>query len=228
VAVETSTYTQAESIALNGSDSPLGMGLSPDGTTLAAASTAGGSSPAVYLFSTSPLAVIQKVPITATVPGCAVFPMDVTFTDTGRVLAWDSNCDWLYQVDVATRSYLSGSNIAYTRDSGSSFNYNNSIFFLPSTGKAYGFKESWEAVISDPSAVSGKTLAGFTGLPGVPAPLPDGTGVYYSVIHRFYGGGADTLDLLDTGTDTFTRNTYTFSDAARSVRAMRVVRIPGL
>jgi hypothetical protein len=226
-AVDTATYGQAGSVALDGSDSALGMALGPDGTTLAAAST-NGAGPAVYLFSTSPLAVIQRVPITATIPGCAVSPNDVTFTDAGRVLAWDSNCDWVYQVDVATRSYLSGSNIPYTRDSGSSFNYNNALFYVPARGKAYGFNEAGQAVVSDPAAASGTTLGGFTGIPFVPAPRPDGSGVYYSVIHRFSGGGADTLDLLNTGTETFTRGTYTFSDATRSVRDMRVVRIPGL
>lgn len=229
LAVNTSTYGVLGSVALDVSDTALGMGLSADGTTLAAASTAGGSSPAVYLFSTSPLARIQKVSITATIPGCAVFPNDVTFTNTGRVLAWDSNCDHVYQVDVATRSYLSASDIAYTRDSGSSSNYNNSIFFVPASGKAYGFNEAAEAVVSDPATLIGTTLGGFTGgFPFVPAPRPDGSGVYYSVIHRFAGGGADTLDLLNTGTNAFTRGTYTFSDATRSVRDMRVVRIPGL
>ncbi|HET6921756.1 MAG TPA: IPT/TIG domain-containing protein, partial [Anaeromyxobacteraceae bacterium] len=226
-AVDTATYAQTGSVALDGSDSALGMALSPDGTTLAAAS-ANGAGPAVYLFSTSPLAVIQRVPITATVPGCAVSPNDVTFTDTGRVLAWDSNCDWVYQVDVATRSYLGGSEIAYTRDSGSSFNYNNAIFYLPATGKAYGFNEASQAVVSDPAAVSGTTLGGFSGRPIVPALHPDGRGVYYSVVHRFDGGGADTLDLLDPGTGTFTRGLYTFSDATRSIRDMRVVRIQAL
>jgi hypothetical protein len=131
-------------------------------------------------------------------------------------------------VDVATRSYLSGNDIAYTRDAGSSSNYNNAIFFVPASGKAYGFKEAREAVVSDPAAASGTTLGGFTGVPFVPAPLPDGSGVYYSVVHRFDGGGADTLDLLDTATGTFTRSTYTFSDTTRSVRDMRVIRIPGL
>lgn len=225
-AFDTSTFAPAGSVALDPWDYALGMGLSPDGAYLAAAS--GGTGPAVYLLSTSPLALIQRVPITATIPGCGVSPNDVTFTDEGRVLAWDSNCDWLYQVDVATRSYLSGSDVAYARDSGSSSNYNNAIFFVPATGKAYGFNEARQAVVSDPATPSGTTLGGFDGSPLVPAPRPEGSGVYYSVVHRFSGGGADTLDLLDTGTGTFARGTYTFSDATRSVRDMRMVRIPGL
>jgi hypothetical protein len=225
LAFDGSTYGQvADPVTLDGSYPGRGIGLSPDGTILAAASV----EPAVYLFSTAPLARIQKVPVTAAIPGCAVQPNDVTFTDTGRVLAWDANCDWLYQVDVATGTYLSGSEVAYPRDSGASSNYNNAVFYLPDTGRAYGFNEAHEAVLSDPAAVSGITIGDFSGVPFVPAPLPDQRGVYYSVVHRFSGGGADTLDLLDTGTGTFTRDVHTFSDATRSARDMRVVRIPGL
>jgi WD40 repeat protein len=231
VAFETATHAQTGNVAFDASDAALGLALSPDEATLAVAST-NGAGPAVYLFSTSPLAVIQRVPITATIPGCAVMPNDVTFTESGRVLAWDSNCDWLYQVDVATRSYLSASSVAYARDSGSSVNYNNSVFYVPATGKAYGFNEAYpqaQATVSDPAAASGRTLGGFAShVVGAPAPLPDGSGVYYSVINRYSGGGADTLDLLDTGTETFARGIYTFSDPTRSVREMRVVRIPAL
>jgi hypothetical protein len=225
VAFDASTHAQVGGpVTLDGSGPGRGMALSPDGTTLAVASV----EPAVYLLSTAPLARIQKVPITATIPGCAVMPNDVTFTDGGRVLAWDANCDWLYQVDVATGAYLSGSDVAYARDSVASFNFNNAVFFLPVWGKAYGLKESWAAVVSDPAALSGATIGGFGGIPGVPAPVPDERGVYYSVVHRFSGGGADTLDLLDAETETFTRDAHTFTDATRSVRDMRVIRIPGL
>jgi len=43
------------------------------------------------------------------------------------------------------------------------------------------------------------------------------------VIHRFSGGGADTLDRLDTATGIFTRDVYTFTVATQSVRDIRVI-----
>jgi len=49
-----------------------------------------------------------------------------------------------------------------------------------------------------------------------------------AVIHRFGGGGggADTLDRLDAATQTFQRAIYTFSDAGKSARDMRIVSVP--
>jgi hypothetical protein len=48
------------------------------------------------------------------------------------------------------------------------------------------------------------------------------------VIHRFSGGGADTLDQLDTPTGIFTRDVYTFTIATQSVRDMRIIGRPVL
>ena len=76
----------------------------------------------------------------------------------------------------------------------------------------------------DPAAVNGSLLGGFSGIPFVPTLTPNAKDLFVSVIHRFSkGGGADTLDRLNTATGIFTRDVYTFTQADRSVRDMRII-----
>ncbi len=220
VAIDTATSTTR---ALpTGSDSLLGLALSPDGTILGAASTDGGSNPALYLVDAATLTLLARVPITHSgePAGCATFPNDVTFTDTGLALLWDSNCDNFYQVDVASRTQLTGLTIRMGRDDGSSFNFNNMLSYSRVRARAYALKESQELAVVDPDMASGVLLGGFDGVPLVPVLTPNGRTLFVAVNHRFLGGGADTLDRYDTATDAFARGVYTFSTADLSVRDM--------
>jgi YVTN family beta-propeller protein len=229
VAIDTATHTVQATLA-TGSDTPLGLSLSPNGSTLAAVSTAGGASPALYLIDAATLTLTARVPITN--PGeptnCATFPNDVAFAGAGRVLLWDSNCDNIYQVDVPSATQLTAGTIRLGRDGGSSANFNNVLHYGSPSARAYVVKESTAApslplAVVDPAAANGALIGGFSGTPFVPALTPDGGTLVVSVIHRFSGGGADTLDRFDTASSTFTPGVYTFSSSTMSVRDMRIL-----
>jgi YVTN family beta-propeller protein len=227
-AIDTATNTVVSTLS-TGSDTPLGLTLSPDGTMLGAPSTVGGSNTAYYLVNaTVPLLLLQRITVGNPRAGCTSFPNDTVFTNTGRALMWDSSCDAIYQVDVALRAILPAATIAFTRDSGSLFNFNNVLAFSAPAGRAFVVKDSSEVAIGDPAAVSGTTLGGFTGVPFVLAQTPSADAELVAVIHRFGGGGGgpDTLDRLDAATQTFQRGIYTFSDAGKSARDMRIVVVP--
>ncbi len=228
VAIETLTNTVLR-ILTTGNDTTLGIALSLDGGTLGAVSTSGGLNPALYLVDASTLTLRARVAITN--PGeptnCATFPNDVAFTVGGRALLWDSNCDNFYQVDVATATQLTAGTVRMGRDAASSSNFNNIIQYSAASGKGYALKESNELAIMTPSPPSGSLVGGFSGTPFVPALTPDARQLLTSVIHRFSGGGADTLDMYDTLGNTFTRNVYTFSNSTMSVRDMRIISSVG-
>jgi len=176
------------------------------------------------LYVASPDDLQGAVRITITTPGCSVNPNDVTFTNTGRALLWDSNCDRLYQVDVPGQAQVTADTISVGADSGGSFNFNNVVSYSVASGRAYAQKESDELAVMDPAAVNSSLIGGFSGIPFVPSLTPNGKDLFVSVIHRFSkGGGADTLDRLNTATGTFTRDVYTFTEADRSVRDMRII-----
>jgi DNA-binding beta-propeller fold protein YncE len=221
VEIDTATNTVADTFP-TGADQMLGIALSPDGSALAAVSTDGGFSPAMYVADPDDLQGAERIPLTTV--GCTALPGDVTFTDTGRALAWDSNCDRLYQVDVPGQVQLTDDTINLPGDSGASFNFNNVLSYSTASDRAYTLKESAEVGVMDPAAVNGSTLGGFSGLPFVASMTPNGKDLLVSVIHRFSKpGGADTLDRLDTATGIFTRDVYTFTEDDRSVRDMRII-----
>jgi hypothetical protein len=79
--------------------------------------------------------------------------------------------------------------------------------------------------VVDPATATFTLENNFTGEAFVPALSPDQRTLAVSVIHRFLpGGGADTLDLLDTATNTWQRSVFTFSSPTMSVRDMKIVR----
>lgn len=207
-----------------GTDTPLGLALSGDGRTLAAVTTDGGSNPALLLLSTSPLALETRVAITGSVSGCGTSPNDVVLTNTSRALLWDSNCDAVYQVDMTSRTQLVAATIVTGRDSGSSMNYNSRITYSPRVQRAFTLKENNDVVSVDPMTASSTVLGAALGTPFAIAMSPEDEGQYITVIHRFSGGGADTLDHYDPISGILTRSVYTFTDATRSVRDMRIVR----
>jgi hypothetical protein len=216
VAIDTATNLPVDSVS-TGSDIALGIALSPSGTVLAAVGSDGG----LWVADPGNLPGATRVPLSTS--GCTIVPGDVTFTDTGRALVWDSNCDRLYQVDVPGQAQVTSDTINLTPDSGGSFNYNNVLSYSLASDRAYVQKESEEIGVLDPAAASGSALGGFSGIPFVPSLTPNGKELLVNVIHRFSGGGADTLDRLDTATGIFTRDVYTFTQADRSVRDMRIV-----
>jgi DNA-binding beta-propeller fold protein YncE len=225
VAIDTGPHTVSK-VLQTGSDTPLGISVSPDGSMLAVATTDGGSNPALYLIDASTLTLTARIAITN--PGeptnCATFPNDATFTDTGRVLLWDSNCDNLYQVEVASAAQQTSDTIRMGRDAGSFFNFNNQLSYSTVSDRVHVTKESAELAVMDPAGVTGSAFGGFTGTPFVPSLAPDGQTLFVSVIHRFSGGGADTLDRYDVTSGALTRAVYTFSRSSMSVRDMRMVQ----
>ncbi len=224
IAINTITNTIQQTL-MTGADITLGIAISPDGNTLGAVSTDGGTKPALYLVDPGTLMLKARVPITN--PGestnCATIPLDIAFSDTGLALLWDSNCDNLYQVDVASKTQLTAGTIRMGRDNGSFFNFNNMLYYSPVSNRAYALKESQELAVMAPVGVSGFLVGGFDGVPFVPTLTPDGGRLFISVIHRFAGGGADTLDQYNTASETFTRNVYSFSFPNMNVRDMRTV-----
>ena len=68
-------------------------------------------------------------------------------------------------------------------------------------------------------------IGGFTGIPFVITQTPDGAAEYVSEVRRFSGGGADRLVRIDAATQEVTRDVYTFNDAGKSVRDMKIVGI---
>jgi hypothetical protein len=220
VEVDTVTNTVVDTYSAKG-DVMLGIGLSPAGDVLAAVSNAGGSNPALHVANPSNLQGAVRVSLSNV--GCSPNPGDVTFSGGGRALLWDSGCDNLYQVDVPGQAQVPADTVDVANDSGASFNYNNALSYSGASGRAYSHKESDELAIMDPVAIGSSVLGGFSGIPFVPSLTPNGKDLFVSVIHRFSGGGADTLDRLDTATGTFTRDVYTFTLADRSVRDMRIV-----
>ena len=231
IAINTITNTIQQTL-MTGADITLGIAISPDGNTLGAVSTDGGTKPALYLVDPGTLMLKARVPITN--PGestnCATIPLDIAFSDTGLALLWDSNCDNLYQVDVASKTQLTAGTIRMGRDNSSFFNFNNMLYYSPVSNRAYALKESQELAVMAPVGVSGFLVGGFDGVPFVPTLTPDGGRLFISVIHRFAGGGggADTLDQYNTASETFTRNVYSFSFPNMFVRDMRVVLSPAL
>jgi hypothetical protein len=204
----------------------LGIALSPAGDTIAAAAvSASGSSPWLYLINAQTLHP-DRLGVTGTLEGCTTSPNDAAFTNTGRVLLWDANCDAFYQFQVATEEQLG--TIYLGRDFQSFFNFNNMLFYSTVSGRAYALKEDGDGeghpmlAIADPPSTT-FTLESFNGEPYVPALSPDGRTLAVSVIHRFLEGGPDTLDLLDTATNTWQRNVFTFGSPTMSVRDMRIV-----
>lgn len=224
LAIDATTLAVTRTLA-TGSDTPLGIALSRDGRVLAAPSTDGGSNPALYLADTATLALIARVPISnpGEPPNCGTFPVDVALTDTGLALLWDSNCDNLYQVDVATATQLTAGTIRMGRDEGGFDNFNNMLNYSPLSGRAYALKESRQLAVMDPATATGFLHGGFDGVPFVPSLTPDGRSLFIAVIHRFEGGGSDTLDRYDTLGDSFVRRVYTFATPNLSVRDMRIV-----
>lgn len=245
VAIDTATNTTQTNLAtvvrnpdgaIIQEDVTTGIAVSPDGSTLATVGYCQSGcndgiedGPRLYLVNAPALTVRTRLALTNPMEptNCALAPADAAFVDNALLLLWDSNCDNLYQVDVATLVQLTARTIRMGRDQASFFNFNNMLFYSASSARAYALKESNELAVMDPATVTGTLLGMFSGIPFVPALTPDGGTLFISVIHRFSGGGADTLDQFDTGMASFTRGVYTFTLANMSVRDMRVVPPPG-
>ena len=222
VAIDTTSNTVRLTLA-TGTDTPLGIALSPDGSTLGTACASGGPNPAAYLVEAATLTLKARIPIAGNVAGCVTSPNDVAFTDNGRLLLWDSNCDSLYQVDVASAAQLTAQTINLGRDTGSFFNFNNMLSYSAASARAYATKESLELAIMDPTGPSGTLVGGFSGVPFVPVLTPDGLALFIAVLQPSAAGGADTLDRYDTTSNTFMRGVYTFSAATMTVRDMQIL-----
>jgi DNA-binding beta-propeller fold protein YncE len=231
VAIDTRTTTIRSTFSTAGVTT-LGTALSPEADTLAAVGSCPDGQATLYLIDTARLALRASVPITADRPGRTAAPTSVVFTDAGRELLWDSNGDALYQVDGAGQApvQLHAGTIDLGRQGDSLLEFYHLLVYSASAARAYATKESilgtFEPALAvlDPVGASAQLVHGFTGTPLVPALTPDGTTLFVSVIHRFSGGGADTLDRYDTLSNRLTRNVYTFSVPTMSVRDMRLVR----
>lgn len=213
-----------------GEDLALGIALSPDGSTIGVVTTQGGTNPAVYLVAAagdqSSILSREAISNPDEPTNCATSPNDVEFTDAGRMLLWDSNCDNLYQVDVSSETQLVEDTIRLTRGAVSPFNFNNMVRYSAVAGEAYALKVGErELAVMNPEAGTAETLGGFEGVPFVPQLTPDGEFLLISVFHRFSGGGEDTLDAYDTLTGEFARELFTFRTRDMSVRDMQIIQI---
>ncbi len=225
VVIDTTTNTVKQQINLTVNNNyTLGIAFSTDEKTIGVV----GTDPALYIIDTVTMGLKSRIPITN--PGeptnCATDPNDITFTNTGIALLWDSNCDNLYQVDVIGAVQITAKTIRMGRDSGSFFNYNNMLYYSQLTGKAYALKESKELAVMDPSKANGFLFGGFNGTPFVPSLMQNGSKLLISVIHRFDGGGADTLYMYDTQSNTSIADVYIFSSPSMSVRDIRILEVP--
>jgi DNA-binding beta-propeller fold protein YncE len=219
VAIDTSTGVVTSELS-TGDDSPLSLSLSPDGSKLGAPTTQGGASAAYYLVTaTSPLTLVSRIVLAQPFPDCATFPNDSVFTDTGRALLWDANCDAIYQIDTDATAQLGNATIVTSRDDGVFLNSNNVLSYSPISRRAYAVKESSELVIADPAAATASLLGGFGGTPFVVTQTPDGRAQYIAV-----GESAQySLARIDSATGTVQHGVYTFSAPDKVVRDMQIV-----
>jgi hypothetical protein len=235
VAVDTAT-NEVVATRKTGDDDLQGIAVSPDEKFVGAVSfdrRGGGSDfhPALYLFDTDTLTPTRVAITDPDAPaGAAVFPNDVVFTDTGRAILWDSNCDSFYQVDVASATQDQAGTARLGRDAGASVDFNNVVAYSSLTRKAYALKEfqgfnqsPGELAVLDVASAAAKTIGGFAAQPFVLALQPDERKLYVSAISRFHGGGADTLDEFDVETESFVRGVYTFQHPDMSVREMQLL-----
>ena len=221
--IDTTTDTIAGSLS-TGTDITMAVTVSSDDSTLAVSSYYyGGSGSAVYLVDAPTLTLNHRIPVThPTHP--TPLTGDTVFTDTGRVLAWDGNSDTLYQFDIASGTQIMSDSIVAFRDGGMSANFNNALEYSTVPDRAYVHHDTIDEILElDPSAVSVTPLGGFTGRPFANALSTDQAELYTSVLHRFSGGGADTLDLLDLTSGVFSRGVYTFATPTMSARDMIVL-----
>jgi DNA-binding beta-propeller fold protein YncE len=213
-----------------GADALQGVAMSPDDKLVGAVSldfSGGGFDrrPALYLFETATLTPIRVGVTDPDAPaGATVDPTDVVFTDIGRAVLWDDNCDSFYQVDVAAAKQDPAGTARLGRSGGSLVNFNNVLAYSGLTRKAYVLNDSPGVVaVLDVASAAVKTIGGFAAQPLVLALQPDERKLYISVVSRFAGGGADTLDEFDVETESFVRGVYTFQRPDMSVRDMTVL-----
>ena len=219
--IDTTTDTVTGSLA-TGTDITVAVTISSDDSTLAVSSLLSGSGSAVYLVNAPAMTLNHRIPVSD--PTYTPYIGDTAFTDTGRVLTWDNNSDTLYQFDIASGTQLTSDSIVAVRDGGSSANFNNALEYSTVSDRAYAHHDTVDEILQfDPAGVSVTPLGGFADGPFANALSIDQGELYQSVLHRFSGGGADTLDSLDVTSGVFTRGVYTFGTATVSARDMIVL-----
>jgi hypothetical protein len=212
-----------------------GVAISPDDKVVGAAAhepsegSPTGWAPVLYLFDTATLTP-TRVPITDPDRPGTHDPTDVAFTDTGRAILWDGVSDSFFQVDVAAGTQDPAGTARLERDPGSSANTNNVVAYSRPLKRAYALKEfggkntsPGVLAVLDPEPAAAHEVAGFAAPPFVLALHPDERRLYVSVIRRWTGGGADTLDECDLETESFARRVYTFQRDDMLVRDMKIV-----
>ena len=214
VEIDTATASIANTAPL-GSDMTIATALSRDGLTLGVTTVQSGGNPALFLMAVPGFSSGSRIAVThPTYTARQV--ADVTFTDTGRALVWDSDYDSLYQFDVATATQLLGDTIVLTMDAGASSNFNNALRYSTVSDRAYVHRDTPdELAVFDPAAATATALGGFSNSPFCSALTLDESQLLVSVF-----GYPDTLDVLDVTTNGFTRNVYTFGDHARDMVVM--------
>ncbi len=226
VAIDTATGTTTPSPDVGGASITLGIALSPDGARIGTSTTNGGSNPTITLVRTSDMSIENAIPIVTNVGGCSSSPAAVAFKSNGLLVTWDLNCDALYQVDVGTHTQLTAGSIATGRDSGASFMSSNKLTTSASSGLAYAIKEDANLAVMNTQNTTFTQLpmaAPNTDTPFASGMSGDGARLFVSIIHRFNGGGADTLTTIDTATSGVTPNAFTLMSATQSVVSMKAV-----
>lgn len=229
--IDTATNLVDGSFPLADVTTPLGLAVSPDGTTVAVATTDGGSRPAVELLDARHgLVPLATVSIVGDVEGCADFPNDVVFTGNDHLLAWDSNCDVVYQIDVAARTQVPEATVHTGRDSGSTFDFNHAFIYAPGIARALLFKESSELLSVNPVA---GTFTVVTSYPELRQPFglvlsPDGASTYVWIVNFDPEGVPipNTLDRIDNATLLPALDVHLFPNPNRWVRSAQVVMRP--
>lgn len=219
--VDTQTREVTASLE-TGADQALGVALSPDQSRLVVAAPG-----AVYIADADSLMFLHRAAITGSVAGCFVQAVDIRVAG-GRAVAWDPNCDALYQVDMASGDQLTDETIELGRDGAVGFAFNARLVYSDSASLAVVLKESDELAAMSPVDGEPSFTGGFSDYPGVLA-LQRGVegatdAVHIAVLDRT-SDGADTLDTyLPDGS--IARGVYTFSDATQLVRDAVVVAVP--
>lgn len=184
-----------------------GMSLSPDGTKLAWTSHIGygQATEGAYIANSTTLASPALIPFTGS--ACNTLANEVNFVTDARLIAWDTNCDRIHQIDATTNTYLGNANdIAFAMDGAASWNGNNVVVSQQTLQRAYGFKESGIVWRADPFALTSGTLGGLTGTPVLVTMDSAQSNLY---VHSL--GAPVTLDRVAVVTQTATPDVYTFA-----------------
>ena len=232
-AFDTTSSAVKATIPSTGGQNILGLGVSEDGTQVAATTynSADPANASIWLLSTagglSLTTSISSPGISnGPLPACHSIQDSPMFTGSGRIVDWDYDCQIMFQVDLVSRTPLGAVDPGASR---SQFNSHMQNFaFDRVSARAYAAPvgaSGTTLVVIDPFTGAACIRGGFSGTPLFVVGPPAG-GVLYVTVWPSSGGTAFVVDKFDTGTGVITRGVHTFGAAHQLPRAMRVVTMP--